>query len=217
MGRPVERRTGLATVSIEFKDKVASPPIRSSEYFEKRFNLSAGALQRNQSSLVILRASDKAEISLRPTDHVVGAFGIEIGFIRGHDNVWCWLDRPDLGMGSRLVITDIRIKEMIASRELNEDSGFSIKERDSVLGHTRLAILKRDNFICKYCGTSVDEKSGAIDHFIPVAFGGTSEDHNLQAACRSCNGQGGKWHIPPRFVFGKPWQEWAPGKPRPTI
>lgn len=206
----------MATVTFDFKDKVASPPIRSSDYFERHFGLREGALQRDQSSLVILRESGQADVLL-PTDHVVGAFGVEVGFMRGHGGSWWWLDRPDLGTDSRPIITDRRLKEMIESGHLQEIPLFSIKEREIVSKINRLSILKRDHFTCKYCGSTVDEATGAVDHFIPVAFGGRSQDHNLQASCKSCNGQRGKWHIPPRFVFGSDWQDWAPGEPRPKV
>lgn len=127
----------MATVTINFKDKVASPPIRSSDYFERHFSLKQGALRRDQSSLVVLWILGKAEISLLPSDHIVGAFGEEIGFIRSHRGLWSWLDRPDLGMDSRAVITDRRMKEMIDSNELKEIPLFSIKERERVQGNRR--------------------------------------------------------------------------------
>lgn len=205
-------------LSIKYKDKVASPPIRSSAYFEQRFHLPEGALRRSPSSMVVvLRDSAKTEIPLQPKDHVVGAFGVEIGFMRGYGGVWCWLDRPDLGAGSRPIITDRRVDELIDSGELEDIPSFSITARERVQRNERRSILSRDNFTCKYCGSRVDEANGAVDHFIPVAFGGGSEDHNLQAACKECNGQGGKWHIPPRFVLGENWQDWAPGKTRPVV
>lgn len=199
-----------------FKDKVASPSIRDSNYFEQHFGLRLGALRRNQSSLVVLLCSDRAEIPLQSSDHVVGAFGVEIGFLRGHGGAWWWLDRPDLGIDSRPVITDRRISVMIDSGHLDGFAPFSIKERERMQRNKRVFILSRDNFTCKYCGSIVEEDTGAVDHFIPVAFGGSAEDHNLQTPCKSCNGQRGKWHIPPRFVFGESWQDWAPGKPRPA-
>lgn len=36
---------------------------------------------------------------------------------------------------------------------------------------------------CSYCG----DPGGTVDHIVPVHHGGTSEPHNLTAACHSCN------------------------------
>lgn len=43
------------------------------------------------------------------------------------------------------------------------------------------AFISRDP--CVYCGNP----GQSVDHVVPVAFGGTSEWHNLAPACRKCN------------------------------
>jgi 5-methylcytosine-specific restriction endonuclease McrA len=52
----------------------------------------------------------------------------------------------------------------------------------------RRRIIERDEGICYLCG-----RMGAttVDHVIPQSRGGTSEDHNLRAAHRSCNAMKG--------------------------
>ena len=60
----------------------------------------------------------------------------------------------------------------------------------------RYTILKRDNFKCRFCGTSPAIKPGVIlhvDHIIPLAQNGETTPENLQTLCDECNyGKGGK-------------------------
>jgi hypothetical protein len=53
--------------------------------------------------------------------------------------------------------------------------------------HVRFAVLERDSFRCRYCGTSADDARLQIDHIIPRAKGGTNEICNLLTACYPCN------------------------------
>lgn len=48
---------------------------------------------------------------------------------------------------------------------------------------TRIRVLARDGRRCRYCGDYAD----TVDHVIPRVKGGTHDDSNLVAACRSCN------------------------------
>jgi hypothetical protein len=45
------------------------------------------------------------------------------------------------------------------------------------------AVLRRDNFVCRYCGGSAT----TADHVVPKSKGGSDAMSNLVAACRSCN------------------------------
>jgi DNA-binding transcriptional ArsR family regulator len=67
--------------------------------------------------------------------------------------------------------------------------------RSAISVSTRYRILKRDNFKCVYCGRNASETSIEIDHYTPVAAGGSNDDANLRAACRDCNA--GKGATPP--------------------
>lgn len=50
----------------------------------------------------------------------------------------------------------------------------------------KVAIWKRDNFICFYCGHDCRDHP-TIDHVIPKSKGGSGEPDNLVTACTSCN------------------------------
>lgn len=51
----------------------------------------------------------------------------------------------------------------------------------------KVAIMKKTNYCCAYCGIGFDEAEFTIDHIVPRSKGGSNKDHNLLAACRSCN------------------------------
>lgn len=51
----------------------------------------------------------------------------------------------------------------------------------------RYRILKRDNFQCVICGRRPPEVELCVDHIIPVAKGGKSEEKNLRTLCKDCN------------------------------
>ncbi len=58
-----------------------------------------------------------------------------------------------------------------------------------------------ENLVCASCGS---EEHPEIDHIMPIALGGTSEDTNLQILCRPCNRSKGSKHP----------DEWKGRKPR---
>jgi len=74
---------------------------------------------------------------------------------------------------------------MVLSRSALRDSGStrhwrSIRER----------ILRRDGYICQYCG----QEANTVDHVIPRKLGGLDTDDNLLSACSKCNySKGGRF------------------------
>jgi len=52
----------------------------------------------------------------------------------------------------------------------------------------RLLVLRRDCYICAYCGEAANE----VDHIQPRVLGGTDDLDNLVACCRRCNSSKGK-------------------------
>jgi 5-methylcytosine-specific restriction endonuclease McrA len=61
---------------------------------------------------------------------------------------------------------------------------------DPVTAEQRTRILTRDG-ACRRCGST---KNLEVDHIVPLAKRGTSEDENLQALCGPCNRQKGAKH-----------------------
>jgi HNH endonuclease len=56
----------------------------------------------------------------------------------------------------------------------------------------RAAVLARDGKACSYCQR--DRRRLEIDHVVPVASGGSSEESNLVPACYDCNTEKGSYH-----------------------
>lgn len=62
---------------------------------------------------------------------------------------------------------------------------------------TRKAVLMRDGYACRYCGSMGGPFD--IDHVHPVSLGGSDDMTNLAASCASCN----------RSKGAKPLSEWS--------
>ena len=59
----------------------------------------------------------------------------------------------------------------------------------------RQRILRRDQFICFYCG----QEATTVDHVIPRRLNGNDADDNLVASCRRCNlAKGGRFFVSKR-------------------
>jgi len=61
----------------------------------------------------------------------------------------------------------------------NFDTIFMHKDIEEI----RIKVLKRDNYICHYCG----EYGDTVDHVIPKSKGGEDTEENLVCSCFECN------------------------------
>ena len=69
-------------------------------------------------------------------------------------------------------------------------SAFAKEQRILMTKKLRDYIKKRDNYTCCICGNSIHNEPNLlleIDHIIPVAKGGLTEENNLQTLCWKCN------------------------------
>lgn len=73
-----------------------------------------------------------------------------------------------------------------------------VAKRRRVSPTQRKTVLERDGYKCRICGISrqyLDDKAPGlgeylrleIDHIVPIAQGGTSDESNLQCLCWRCN------------------------------
>jgi hypothetical protein len=59
--------------------------------------------------------------------------------------------------------------------------------RSAISPRQRARIMERDDFRCRRCGAGPRDERLVIDHVVPVAGGGSSDDANLQTLCEPCN------------------------------
>jgi len=62
-----------------------------------------------------------------------------------------------------------------------------LRRNGSIKPGIRWDILNRDHFKCVKCGRSSKEVILHIDHILPLARGGKTEEQNLQCLCSECN------------------------------
>ncbi len=81
-----------------------------------------------------------------------------------------------------------------ASRNLMRKHAFRTQSPKRSRATFRALIAERDEWVCGICNKSVDPNTkhpdpmyGSIDHIVPIAIGGSSDDENLQLAHLVCN------------------------------
>lgn len=52
---------------------------------------------------------------------------------------------------------------------------------------TKMRVVRRDNYTCQHCGKHLKDQEVEFDHIIPLAKGGSSEEHNIRLTCFDCN------------------------------
>ena len=77
---------------------------------------------------------------------------------------------------------------------------------------TKLNVLRRDNFICFFCGTGGSKKNYlTIDHVKPKSKGGTNMQDNLVCCCKTCNQKKGNMSL---VAYAKKYGIVAAKKPK---
>jgi HNH endonuclease len=51
----------------------------------------------------------------------------------------------------------------------------------------KIRVVRRDNYTCQHCGEHLKDNEVEFDHIIPIAKGGSSEEHNIRLTCHDCN------------------------------
>lgn len=53
--------------------------------------------------------------------------------------------------------------------------------------HIKMRVVRRDNHTCQECGKHLLDDEVEFDHIIPLAKGGSTEEHNIRLTCYDCN------------------------------
>lgn len=61
---------------------------------------------------------------------------------------------------------------------------------------TKMRVVRRDNHTCQHCGKHLRDDEVEFDHIIPIAKGGSSEEHNLRLTCFECNRDKSDEYVP---------------------
>jgi hypothetical protein len=56
-----------------------------------------------------------------------------------------------------------------------------------ILFKTKVRVVRRDNYTCQHCAKHLQDNEVEFDHIIPIAKGGSSEEHNIRLTCFDCN------------------------------
>ena len=82
---------------------------------------------------------------------------------------------------SSMIGTYPKPRVLVLSRYVYVD--FKGYKRKGTPVYSRVGVLKRDNYMCSYCGGPGD----TVDHIIPKSRGGRSVWINVTTSCEECN------------------------------
>ena len=51
----------------------------------------------------------------------------------------------------------------------------------------KIRVVRRDNYTCQHCNKHLQDNEVEFDHVIPLAKGGSSDEHNIRLTCHGCN------------------------------
>lgn len=96
----------------------------------------------------------------------------------------------NLGINLRFSVTPCREVKLRAQGVKYDKNSCKRKE---VPKTTRVAVFKRDEYRCQWCGATPFTTQLEIDHIVPVSRGGKNDMDNLRTLCKGCNdGKGSK-------------------------
>ena len=129
-----------------------------------------------------------------------GAKAKMLGYMLAHVGVFIPMDRLRQVSGGisdwARQLRTLRQEGWAIEHVRSPSNGYILRSREQRSGNVRGAIsarmrylvLDRDNSKCQRCGrTLADGITLAIDHILPVEWGGLTELSNLQALCSECN------------------------------
>lgn len=137
----------------------------------------------------MLAASDRsedleiAEESSPSLAELVRWTGLGRSTLTGHLNTLekhGWLHRTR-GVGGQRTLYRLDIGEFLPPKS-------KPLPRPRISARVRLAVYKRDGYVCLRCSSNDDL---TLDHIVPLSKGGSNTVENLQTLCRSCNASKG--------------------------
>lgn len=63
----------------------------------------------------------------------------------------------------------------------------SYLQRSTSVRFSKYNVFLRDEYECQYCHTGINNKTGTLDHVIPLSKGGKTSWTNIVTACQACN------------------------------
>lgn len=95
----------------------------------------------------------------------------------------------------------IRKTAKFCSDKCRYHSHLANKKRITIPRDLRWTILRRDGFMCRYCGAKPVERELRVDHIKSVKDGGALTDtKNLVTACDPCNAGKGERSLDPSEI-----------------
>ena len=76
---------------------------------------------------------------------------------------------------------------VVFSAEATTETAELRRRSRSISPRILMRVARRDNYMCQECGTPLPDFEIEFDHIIPIAKGGSSEEHNLRVTCFECN------------------------------
>ena len=87
-----------------------------------------------------------------------------------------------------VVAAEARCAQCYERRAAPERGTANSRIREAVPSQLRFRVFQRDAFRCQYCGRAArDGATLHLDHIVPVAAGGETNEGNLITACETCN------------------------------